>query len=112
MTAVRTGRNRCSLDRHSTGLGALAAGDCAADDVIDRARASLQARIGRTRARLDGTEAAEPDGLTDRDLRRDLNAAEHAELARLDDDGTISQAAGQRLQRGLDLEATRLSEPR
>jgi monovalent cation/hydrogen antiporter len=69
-------------------LDELAAGDCAADDVIDRARASLQARIGRTRTRIDGTEAAEPDGLTDRELRRDLNAAEHAELARLYDDGT------------------------
>ena len=93
-------------------LDELAAGDCAADDVIDRARASLQARIGRTRARIDGTEAAEPDGLTDRELRRDLNAAEHAELARLYDDGTISQATRQQLQRGLDLEAARLSEPR
>jgi hypothetical protein len=41
-----------------------------------------------------------------------LNAAENAELARLYHDGTISQATRQRLQRGLDLEATRLSEPR
>jgi hypothetical protein len=47
----------------------------------------------------------EPDGLTDRQLRRDLNA----ELARLYDNGTISQATRQQLQRGLDLEATRLS---
>jgi monovalent cation/hydrogen antiporter len=93
-------------------LDELAAGDCAADDVIDRARASLQARIGHTRARVDGTRAPEPDGLTDRELRRDLNAAENAELARLYDDGTISQATRQRLQRGLDLEAARLSEQR
>ena len=93
-------------------LDELAAGDCAADDVIDRARASLQARLGHTRARLDGTRAPEPDGLTDRELRRDLNAAENAELARLYDDGTISQATRQQLQRGLDLEATRLSEQR
>ena len=49
-------------------LGELAAGDCAADDVIDRARASLQARIGHTRARIDRTRAPEPGGLTDRDL--------------------------------------------
>ena len=90
-------------------LDELAAGDCAADDVIDRARASLQARIGHSRARIDGAQAPEPDGLTDRDLRRDLNAAENAELARLYDDGTISQATGQQLQRGLDLEAARLS---
>ena len=44
--------------------------------------------------------------------RRDLNAAENAELARLYDDGAISQPTRQRLQRGLDLEATRLSEQR
>jgi CPA1 family monovalent cation:H+ antiporter len=93
-------------------LDELAAGDCAADDVIDRARASLQARIGHTRARIDGTRAPEPDGLTDRELRRDLNAAENAELARLYDDGTISQATRQQLQHSLDLEATRLSEQR
>ena len=89
---------------------ASAIDDRAADDAIDRARASLQARIGRTRARIDGTEAAEPDGMTDRDLRRALNAAENAELARLYDDGTISQPTRQRLQRGLDLEAARLSD--
>jgi len=82
----------------------------AADDAIDRARASLQARIGRTRARIDGDQPPEPGGLTDRDLRRALNAAEHAELARLYDDGTISQPTRQRLQRGLDLEAARLSD--
>jgi NhaP-type Na+/H+ or K+/H+ antiporter len=91
-------------------LDELADGNCAADDAIDRARADLQARIGRTRARIDGTEAAEPDGLTDRELRRALNGAEHTELARLYDDGSISQPTRQRLQRGLDLEAARLSD--
>ena len=91
-------------------LDELAAGHCAADDAIDRARAGLQARIGRTRARIDGTQAAEPDGLTDRELRRALNAAENAELARLHDNDTISQATRQRLQRGRDLEAARRSD--
>ena len=91
-------------------LDELADDDCAADDAIDRARASLQARIGRARARIDGDQLPEPGGLTDRDLRRTLNAAEHAELARLYDDGTISQPTRLRLQRGLDLEATRLSD--
>ena len=71
---------------------------------------SLQARIERTRARIHGDQPPEPGGLTDRDLRRALNAAEHAELARLYDDGTISQPTRLRLQRGLDLEATRLSD--
>jgi monovalent cation/hydrogen antiporter len=91
-------------------LDELAAGNCAADDVIDRARARLQARIGSTRTRIDGTRTPEPDGLTDRDVRRDLNAAENAELARLYDTGTISQTTRQQLQRGLDLEAARLSD--
>jgi CPA1 family monovalent cation:H+ antiporter len=91
-------------------LDELADDDCAADDAIDRARANLEARIGRTRARIDGDQPPEPGGLTDRDLRRALNAAEHAELARLYDDGTISQPTRLRLQRGLDLEATRLSD--
>ena len=90
-------------------LDELAAGDCAADDVIDRARARLQVRIGHDRARIDGTRAPEPDGLTDRELRRELNAAENAELARLYDNGTIGQATRQQLQRGLDLESARLS---
>ena len=91
-------------------LDELADGDCAADDAIDRARAGLQARIRRTRARIDGDQAPEPDGLTDRELRRDLNAAEHAELARPYDDGTISQPTRRQLQRSLDLEAARLND--
>jgi len=86
-------------------------GGCRADDdAIGRTRASLRARVGRARARAEGSRAAEPGGLTDRDLRRAINAAEHAELARLYDDGTITAATRQRLQRSLDLEATRLSD--
>ena len=65
---------------------------------------------GTPAARIDGDQAPEPDGLTDRELRRDLNAAEHAELARLYDDGTISQPTRQQLQRSLDLEAARLND--
>jgi len=94
-------------------LDELAAGHRAADDAVDRARAGLQARIGRTRARIEKNpepRVPEPDGLTDKELRRALNAAEHAELARLYDDGTISQATRQHLQRSLDLEAARLSD--
>ena len=62
-----------------------------------------------TKAQVQAESLFEPDGLTDRQLHRDLNAAENAELARLYDNGTISQATRQQLQRGLDLEATRLS---
>ena len=90
-------------------LDELAEGDCAADDAIDRARAGLEARIGRARARIDSDQPPEPDGLTDRELRRTLNVAENAELARLYENGTISQPTRQRLQRSLDLEAARLS---
>jgi len=91
-------------------LDELADGGCASDDAIDQARSGLQDRIGRTRARIDGRQAPEPDGMTDRELRRALNAAEHAELARLYDDGTIGAATRQQLQRGLDLEGARLSD--
>jgi Sodium/hydrogen exchanger family len=92
--------------------GAVAAvpDDAAPDAVIDRARASLQARIGQTRAGADGTWAPGPDGLTERELRRDLIGAENAELARLYENGIISAAIRQRLQHNLDLEATRLSD--
>ncbi|HUY47193.1 MAG TPA: hypothetical protein VMV92_15915 [Streptosporangiaceae bacterium] len=88
----------------------MAGSDGAPDAVIDRVRGNLQARIAHTRDRIDGTPPPEPGGLTERELRRDLIGAENAELARLYENGTISAAAHQRLQRGLDLEATRLSD--
>ncbi len=91
-------------------LDELAEGDAVPDEVIDRLRASLQARVGNTRARLDQGPAAEPGALTERELRGDLIAAENAELTRLFEDGTISAATRQRLQRGLDLELARLTE--
>ena len=52
----------------------------------------------------------EPRTLTERDLRRDLIAAETAELARLFNDGTISSQARRGLQRTLDLELARLTD--
>jgi CPA1 family monovalent cation:H+ antiporter len=95
--------------------GASPDGVSVADDAIDRARATLEARIDRARARVDDSragdrQAPEPGRLTDRELRRALNAAEHAELARLYDEAAISQATRQSLQRSLDLEATRLGD--
>jgi CPA1 family monovalent cation:H+ antiporter len=89
-------------------LDELADSQTAPDTVIDRARAGLQARAGHARARADGVRPPEPGGLTERELRRDLIAAENTELSRLYEDGTISEVTRQRLQRGLDLEATRL----
>ena len=80
------------------------------DDAISRTRATLRARVGRARARAEGGQAVEPGEMTDRELRRAVNAAEHAELARLYGDGSITAATRQRLQQNLDLEATRLSD--
>ncbi|HUZ56187.1 MAG TPA: Na+/H+ antiporter [Streptosporangiaceae bacterium] len=91
-------------------LDEIAETGAAPDAVIDRVRASLQTRIGNTRARMDGTQEQEPDGMTERQLRRDLIAAENTELARLFDSGTISDGTRQLLQHNLDLEATRLTD--
>jgi CPA1 family monovalent cation:H+ antiporter len=91
-------------------LDELAEGGAAPDAVIDRLRDGLQARIGNARVRLDQGADAEPGTLTERELRGDLIAAENAELARLFEAGAIGAATRQRLQRGLDLELTRLTE--
>ncbi len=91
-------------------LDELAETGAAADDIIDRLRATLQTRIGNTRARLDQDPAAKPGAPTERELRGDLIAAETAELSRLFRAGTISAATHQRLQRNLDLETARLTE--
>jgi monovalent cation/hydrogen antiporter len=91
-------------------LDELAETSAAADAVIDRLRAGLQARIGSTRARTGNGLAAEPGQITERELHGDLIAAQNAELARLFDDGTISSATRHRLQRSLDLELARLSD--
>ena len=80
------------------------------DEVIDRLRTTRQARIGNTRARLDQSPGTEPPAATERELRNELIAAEHAELSRLYDARTISAATRRRLQRGLDLETARLTE--
>jgi monovalent cation/hydrogen antiporter len=91
-------------------LEELADGDAAPDEVIDRLRTGMQARIGTTRARMDTGPDATGPALTERDLRGDLITAETAELSRLYDAGTISAATRRRLQRNLDLEAARLTE--
>jgi CPA1 family monovalent cation:H+ antiporter len=92
-------------------LEELADSAAAPDEVIDRLRASLQARIGTTRARMDGGPGAAGTVRTERELRGDLITAETAELTRLYDAGTITAATRRRLQRTLDLETTRLTEP-
>jgi len=91
-------------------LDELADNDAAPDEVIDRLRATLQARIGSSRTRLNQSPDTEPGALAERELRSDLIAAENAELSRLYDAGTIGAATRRRLQRNLDLEAARLTE--
>jgi CPA1 family monovalent cation:H+ antiporter len=92
-------------------LEELADNGAALDAVIDRLRASLQARIATTRARTGPGPDAAGTALTERELRGDLITAETAELSRLYDAGTISAATRRRLQRNLDLETARLTEP-
>jgi len=91
-------------------LDELASDGAAPDEVIDRLRASLQARIGTTRASTGSSPGAERTALTERELRGDLINAETAELTRLYDAGSISAATRRRLQRNLDLETARLTE--
>lgn len=91
-------------------LEELADGGAAPDEVIDRLRASLQARIRTTRAGVNLSPDAAETALTERELRGDLITAENAELSRLYDAGTIGAATRRRLQRNLDLEAARLTE--
>src|SRR5262249_29100075 len=89
---VRPGRNRRSrlAEVGLARLEELAEDGAASDDVIDQLRATLQARIGNARVRLDEGPGAAPGALTERQLRGDLIAAENAELTRLYEAGTIS----------------------
>jgi monovalent cation/hydrogen antiporter len=91
-------------------LDELAEARAAPDELIDRLRAGLQARIGNTRARAGDGQAPRPGALTERDVRSDLLAAENAELARMYDEGAISAATRRGFQQALDLEAARLSD--
>ena len=91
-------------------LDELAETRAAPDELIDRLRAGLQARIGNTRARAGDSPIPRPSALTEQDVRSDLLAAENAELTRLYDEGTISAATRRQFQQSLDLEATRLSD--
>jgi monovalent cation/hydrogen antiporter len=91
-------------------LDELAESGAAPDEVIDRLRTSLQARIGSTRARMGPAPDAARTALTERELRGDIITAETAELSRLYEDGTISAATRRRLQRHLDQETARLTE--
>jgi Na+/H+ antiporter len=84
--------------------------DAVSDALVERVRAGLQARIGSAHDALSEGSDGGPGKLTERDVRRDLIAAEIAELTRMFDDGTISTPARQGLQRTLDLELARLTD--
>jgi CPA1 family monovalent cation:H+ antiporter len=90
-------------------LDELAETRAAPDELIDRLRAGLQARIGTARASAEDGPAAQPSALTEQDVRSDLLAAENAELTRLYDEGVISAATHRQFQQALDLDAARLS---
>ena len=91
-------------------LDELSDSDQVSDALVDRVRANLEERIGSARNSCSEGSDREPRTLTERDLRRDLIAAETAELARLFNDGTISSQARRGLQRTLDLELARLTD--
>ena len=91
-------------------LDELAESGAAPDEVIDRLRTSLQARIGNTSARIGRAPDNEPGVLSERELQSELIAAETAELSQLFEAGTISTGTRQRLQRNLDLQTARLTE--
>jgi monovalent cation/hydrogen antiporter len=91
-------------------LDELSDSDAVSDALVERVRASLQARIGSPDGGSSEGTGSEAGKLTERDVRRDLIAAEMAELGKMFDDGTISTPARQRLQRTLDLELARLTD--
>ena len=91
-------------------LDELAAGEEIPEPVIDRMRRALNARIGHARAGVEADGHAPAAARTEREIRRDVIAAENAELSRLYAGGMINDAVRQRLQRQLDLELARFSE--
>jgi monovalent cation/hydrogen antiporter len=91
-------------------LDELAGSGAAPDEVIDRLRTSLQARISATRTRLEQGPGTDAGARIEPELRGDLITAEGSELSRLYQAGTISAATRRRLQRNLDLETARLTE--
>jgi CPA1 family monovalent cation:H+ antiporter len=93
-------------------LDELSDDDAVSGALVERVRASLEARVGSAHGDVnEGSDGAQPE-LTERELRRDLIRAEIAELGRMFDDGTISVPVREGLQRSLDLELARLTDVR
>jgi Na+/H+ antiporter len=91
-------------------LEQLADLEAASDVVIDQVRRSLHARIDRVKAHLADDRSDDLTTSVYRSVRRDLLATESAELNRLYQDGSISDATRRRLQRILDLEDAALGD--
>jgi CPA1 family monovalent cation:H+ antiporter len=92
-----------------THLEQLADLELASDVVLDQLRHRLQARIDRIEAdQL--AETTQPGSAAYRALRRDVLSAQRAELDRLFDAGTISDATRRRVRRDLDLEDAGLGD--
>lgn len=89
-------------------LDELAATSAPTDDVVDRLRDELQARIDRARHALGAEPGTPPSGPAYDAMRRRLLDAEADELARLRSAGEVDVEVFRDLQRSLDLEATRL----
>jgi len=76
-------------------------------------RRALNVRIGHARAGADADGHTPAAARTEREVRRDVIAAESAELSRLHAEGMINGTVRQRLQRlqrQLDLELARFSD--
>jgi CPA1 family monovalent cation:H+ antiporter len=91
-------------------LEELAAEDWVREDTAERLRGQYRFRGNRFRARYDGGDG---DGIEERSaayqrLRRELLEAERQAVLRLRNDGVITEEVMQRVQRDIDLEASRL----
>ena len=96
------------LDLIRSRIDELAGEDWVADELIVPLRQLYESRIGRLEARRDG------GGLdTERyhRLRRELLAAERAELRRREREGTIGFSTARRIERQLDHEESALRGP-
>ncbi len=91
-------------------LEELAGEDWVRDDTLERMRGQYRFRTNRFRARFDGVDG---DGVEERSaayqrLRRELLDAERRAVVGLRNEGIITEAVMQRVQRDIDLEDSRL----
>ena len=91
-------------------LEELERAEAAPEVVLERLRVGLLDRLERAELRATGDGAIGPVTDAYRDMRRDLIAAETAELHHLHDTGEIGESTRRTIQRLLDLEETALNE--